>query len=189
MLGNLVLLGGLGVGIYALVSKGGLFAKKAAPPTGWKQFSYEKDNFKAYFPSEPNVTSVDGFGGFAGVGALNVAGANMPSSFSMYIPRNLFAPIHASVIVVRYSSPLSKTERSTMRDAILKNRDRGYGEVKDIKSVRWLGVDADEVSTPRNLARIALVGNTLYVAEIGTNNGRATSSEENGFFDNFELLK
>jgi hypothetical protein len=187
VLGSLVVLGGIGVGIYALVSKDGLFAKKAAPPEGWKQFTYEKDNFKAYFPSEPSVNSMDGFG--AGFGGLNALGANVPSSFSMYLPRDLFAPVHASVIVVRYSSPLSKTERNSMRDAMLKKRDRDFGEVRDIKSVRWLGVDADEVVSQRNLARVALVGNTLYVAEIGASNGRATSAEENGFFDNFELMK
>ncbi len=185
--GSLVVLGGLGYGIYALVSKGGLFAKKTAPPNGWKQFSYEKDGFKAYFPDEPSVTSVDGFG--PGFGGLNALGANMPSSFSMYLPRDLFAPVHATAFVVRYSKPLPASERRTVRDSLLKNRDREFGEVRDIKSVRWLGVNADEVSTPRNVARIALVGNTLYVAEIGANNGRATSAEENGFFDNFELLK
>jgi len=187
VLGSIVLLGGIGYGIYALVGgKGGLLAKKAPPPGGWKQFTYAKDGFKAFFPSEPSVGSMDGFGGFA---AVNMPGANMPGSFSIYIPRNIFAPVHASVIVVQYRGSLSSAERNRMRDLILQQRGHHFDDSKEIKSVRWLGVDADEVVTPRNLVRIALVGNTLYMAEIGADKGRASAADENGFFDNFELVK
>src|SRR5438045_3956409 len=61
VLGGLVLLAGIGFGVYYLAAK----VNKTAPPPGWKEFTYKDDNFKAYFPKEPHV-----FGGrdLAGVG-------------------------------------------------------------------------------------------------------------------------
>ena len=194
VLGGLVLLGGLGYGIYALVGgkkSSGDAARKAPPPSGWKQYSYEKDNFRAYFPQEPTADSAAGFAPF---GALGFPGATVPESFTIYMPQKIDFNTPRPVVltfVLRYTSPPTPAERQRMRDALLKNRNRGPREIKrDVRTVRWLGVDAEEVTSELARGRIACVGTTLYVAEIASSaGGRVTAEEENGFFDNFELLK
>ena len=188
VLAAILALGGIGYGVYAVANNklGMGTASKSPPPAGWRQYTYQKDGFRAYFPSEPAVNSMGGFGGF---GKLNIPGAIMPDSFSIYLPSDLTSKLHATAFVIRYTSPLPSNQREHLRNSILKDRNRGPNDANGVRSVRWLGIDADEVISPKNVTRIAFVGNAVYVAEIGTTTGRATAAEESGYFDNFELLK
>ncbi len=85
VLGGLLVLGGVGIGIYALSKKkegnsdlvnnlsgdqsknldqgknpsdvlSSVRVKKTPPPKGWVEYTSKYDNFKAYFPREPKVT-------------------------------------------------------------------------------------------------------------------------------------
>jgi hypothetical protein len=65
VVGGLLVLVGLGAGIYFLTGKGGLLAKKAPVPVGWKQYDFPQAGFKGYFPTEPQaVMNIAGPGGF-----------------------------------------------------------------------------------------------------------------------------
>src|SRR5262249_31276928 len=145
-----------------------------------------KDGFKAYFPNEPAVNSM---GGFGGLGQVSIPGAAMPESFSMYMPSDFMAKTQTSVVVYRFSSALPVNQQKLMREALASERNGRPGSSIDVKRVRWLSVDADEISTPQGVMRVAFIGKTMYMAQIGTSNGRAAAAEENGFFDNFELIK
>ena len=67
------------------------------------------------------------------------------------------------------------------------------------RSVRWAGHKAQEVSFDDNSGASSKKGGGIvryfandthaYIGIIGSESGRLTSDEENGFFDNFELLK
>ena len=184
--GSLLVLGGVGFGVYALVSrdKGGASAeKKSDPPAGWKQFTYRKDKFKAYFPNEPSVSEMSGGRAPAGIGVMN-----LPSPATVYLPRDFGPGTKVAVVVTRVSpDPETQAEsRRQFRDILLRQ-----GLSAGSKTVKWLGVDADEFNSSEGAStRIAFVGQKMYLATINAINGARVSSDEvKGFFDNFELLK
>ncbi len=185
VLGSLLVLGGIGYGVYALVSGGG---PKTAPPAGWKEYTYKDSNFKAYFPKEPAIQDMSGFFGggnnpFAGLGGADV---NLPQSLKMYhcLEFDRTTP-HIEVMVVRFKNRLSSAERSNAISQYRKEQSKG-----ESRSVRWMGESAEEVVTIQGVSRVAFVGDTMYLAQIGNAmGGREKPELENGFFDNCQLLK
>jgi len=182
--GGLLLLGGLGYGIYAIVSK------NSPPPSGWKEFTYKDYGFKAYFPKEPIVEKgrpdefarVD-FGGLGDTwrdsivsGAIFHSGTNDD-------------PVHAVVVVFRCKPGREAQQKieSELRKSVERSASKRNSE---IRTVRWLGQQADEVVTSEGVMRLVYTDSAVYTALIrGKGKTRATSAEEHGFFDNMELLK
>lgn len=190
VLGGLILLGGIGFGIYLLVGSGGVFARRAPVPAGWKQYNYPQSGFRAAFPSEPAVFGANVQGGFGG-GALP-GGVEIPqieSMFSYTTGAGGFGAraggVNVSVEVNRYSTAIPRSSR----DLMTRNgnpRFAGGG----LKRVRWLGGDAAEIATGGTLMRMVVLEKAVIVVQItGPNGSRAKPEEENGFFDNFELIK
>lgn len=191
---GLAVLGGLGYGLYRLVGGGGSGAgSKTPPPAGWKQYTYEDDGFSAYFPENPSVNNLGGMGGnpFGGAGKMGGpfggagGGPAVPESFNMYMSGTAFDAEHrVAVMVLRFSNPPSRDEQRLVAGGMM--RERGG----TTKSVQWLGRTAEEVTNAEGTARVAFVGNRMYVAAVAT--GRAAKAKpdvEKGFFENFELLK
>jgi len=175
---GLVVLGGVGFGIYRMIGGG-----KAPLPPGWKEYTYKDDNFKAAFPKEPQVGR-DPFGELGGFGADFGGGA---ASATTYTCGNFSEPLQIRVQVLRYKSGIPSQVRSRFAEA--RNND-GVEAKANIKTVRWLGVSATEASMPGVVNRIALTDNAIYVAVItSANGGKIKPEEEAAFFTNFELLK
>jgi len=190
VLGGLVLLGGIGFGVYYLVAK----VNKTAPPPGWKEFAYKNDNFKAYFPKEPRVLSqdVDGVGGRRGGGAFPGLDGGAVDSFTTYTCGDFNDPVHIQMQVVRFRSGVPSSVRDEMAGGLrdLQGLPGAAGAGFESRSVRWLGEKATEITTPMGVMRIALTDKAVYWAVIsGPNGSRAKPDEEKGFFDNFELIK
>jgi hypothetical protein len=189
VLGGLVLLAGIGFGIYYLVAK----VNKTAPPPGWKEFTYKADNFKAYFPKEPQVF---GGGDLAGAGPRNTIpglGANPVDSFTIYTCGDFNDPLLIHVQVARFPSGLPASVRNEL-DRGMRDLGNFSGQVAgagiETRTVRWLGEKAIEVVTPAGVMRLAVTDKAMYYVMIaGLNGTRAKTSDETAFFDNFELLK
>ena len=184
VLGGLILLGGLGFGAYLLVGKGGVFAKKSPVPTGWKEYSYPQSGFKAAFPSEPAVFGANMQGGFGG-GQLP-GGVEIPQieSTHSYTTGRFDRGVRVTVEVNRYRTPIPRASR----DLVTRNGNSRFAGA-GLRRVRWLGGDAIEMDVNGMLMRLAVLEKAVIVAQIsGPNGARATPEEENGFFDNFELI-
>jgi hypothetical protein len=181
--GMLLVVGALGYGIYSLVEDvAENMRTKAPPPRGWQEFTYRTDKFKVCLPQAPSIGSLD-FGGkqpFANMGV----DIQYPEAVSTYLSDQNSVSIF--VVVARYKSRLSSKDRNQSFSNVFGNRNIA---LKDARTVRWLGVSADEVANPAGVTRVATVGSTVYMAAISNGRGlRAKPEEENGFFDSFKLL-
>jgi hypothetical protein len=215
VLGSLLLLGGIGYGVYALVSGSG---PKAAAPAGWKEYTLKDGNFKGYFPKEPQLLGSMQFGAgknpFAGVanpigggnpfggggnpfgGGGNAFGAvpanigeYMPESMSSYVSGDFNDPVHIDVQVMRYASKVPSLVRDQYANMPSETRTVMKGFDIEVKSVRWLGERGTEMVMPTGVMRTVVVDKAIVIATISGLTGRAKKEEEAGFFDNFQVLK
>jgi hypothetical protein len=189
-LGSILVLGGIGYAIYAMLG-----GSKTAPPAGWTEYAYRDDGFKAHFPKEPQVSGTGdirgGFGGGKGGGGFgggfgDFGGDFVGGSVTNYSCGNFNNDsVHIEVLVTRYPSGVP----SFVRDSFAKGVDARMGGTfsgLEIKTVRWMGVKALQITTPANVTRMAVTDKAVYHAMItGKNGSRATKQEEDGFFDNF----
>lgn len=178
VIGGLLVLGGVGYGVYALVGK-----KKPALPTGWVEYTSKEDNFKAYFPGEPAVNRVGGVGGgpFGGGG---------PASVAEYTAQSASGSVRVKVEVRRVPGGIPREAREKMEEVITNPRLGMREGGMEVRTVRWLGFKGVEVTGRNMMGRAVLTDDAVYTAEIGTRTGgRATPEEEKAFFDGFELLK
>lgn len=185
---GLLVLGGVGVGVYFLTGKGSVFAKKTPVPAGWQQFSYPNDGFKAYFPSEPTKIGMDLQPGFGAGGPLP-GGIDIPQMESMhaYTTGGFGGKdrLTVTVEVVRFRDKLPRSARDS-----LGGQAGGRFGGGQTQQVRWLGESATEVAFGGSLTRAVYVDKAMIVVMItGPNGGRAKPEEEAAFFDNFELTK
>ncbi|WP_162271938.1 hypothetical protein [Gemmata sp. SH-PL17] len=134
VVGGLLLVCGIGFGIYALTGKNSLFAKKTPVPAGWKEFSYPQDGFKAYFPSEPTTM---GMNMQFGPGGALPGGGEIPQMESMrtYTTGGFGNKdrVNITVQVMRFRSSLPRAARDSMRN--IDGRFAGGSAQR----VRWLG--------------------------------------------------
>jgi hypothetical protein len=214
VLGSLLLLGGIGYGVYALVSGSG---PKTAAPAGWKEYTYKDANFKAYFPREPQVVGTMQFGRgnnpFGGAGKPVGGGGNpfgvgggpfggggmpvnieeyMPESVATYLAGDMFSDsVAINVQVMRYPSKVPSIVRNQYSgDMPGEARDMARQMGVEMKSVRWLGERGMELTMPQGVTRTVVVDNMIYTATVSGRNGkRAKPEEETGFFDNFQVIK
>ncbi len=196
VVGGLLLVCGIGFGIYALTGKNSLFAKKTPVPAGWKEFNYPQDGFKAYFPSEPTTM---GMNMQFGPGGALPGGGEIPQMESMrtYTTGGFGNKdrVNITVEVIRFRSPLPRAARDSMRN--IDGRFAGGSAQR----VRWLGGDAAEMELGGTLTRVVyldkmvimvqITGPIVTQAKLGETavHTRAKPEEEAAFFDNFELTK
>src|SRR5262245_11870534 len=204
VIGGLVLLGGVGYGVYALASKkegsGSDSAEKGAPsglpwggsgsglntlgkiPPGWQQFSYPKDGFRAYLPGEPFI---QGDGGYTEYWSPDPRGGGGAVDTCVFLQ------------VIHFGG----TATDAQKREILAHARAGHGGSSSVRQVTWAGQKAEEVTTGRDtnpdvgemggaVIRTMIVGDTAYIAVVGSvRSGRARRDHAAAFFDNFELLK
>ncbi|MBP3959013.1 hypothetical protein J8F10_27535 [Gemmata sp. G18] len=179
VVGGLLLVCGIGFGIYALTGKNSLFAKKTPVPAGWKEYSYPQDGFKAYFPSEPTTGMNMQFG---------PGGGEIPQMESMrtYTTDGFGGKDRVSITVqvMRFRSSLPRAARDAMGN--IDGRFAGGS----VQRVRWLGGDAAEMELGGTLTRVVYLDKAVIMVQItGPNGARAKPEEEAAFFDNFEVTK
>jgi hypothetical protein len=187
VLGGLIVLGGVGFGVYALVSNndtgsggsstGGNRAK-AAVPTGWVLHTSTNGKFKAYFPKHPADTTT----------SSNGLSVNMVISGG---PRERLA-----VIVVAMPIPPQATgvNRDQLAELIRQGIMQKQGNVRVVsqRSVTWSGQPALEMTLESSnkkalvVMRQVITETVMYFAFFACSTG-PSPDEEHGFFDNFEL--
>lgn len=196
---GLLVLGGVGVGVYFLTGKGSVFAKKTPVPAGWEQHSDPQDGIKAYFPKKPSQTSIPvggfGMGGFGGgrFGAGGFGGGGFgpgeelrdAEAVSSYTSGDWDGAVTVNVEVIRYRSKVP----AAVRDRIRNFPTAQFGGI-ETRVIRWLGNDCVEQTHSFGVVRVGYTDRLLVHATVtGKNGGRAKPEEEAGFFDNFELTK
>jgi hypothetical protein len=199
VIGGLLLLAGVGVGIYFLVGKGSS-VKKAPVPPGWEQHKYPDDGFQVYLPKPPQYTNIPvntfgglgggrgrlGGGGFGGMGGF--AGGNDlgdADRCAMVSSGNWNDSVHVEVMIIRFRNKLPSSVRDSLRNA-----PGGQFGGMEMKTVKWLGYDAVEQSHQGGVIRFVYTERHFVMAIINGSNGtRAKPEEEVGFFDNFEIIK
>jgi hypothetical protein len=190
VIGGIIVLGGICYGIYLLVSNV-VVVKKAPPPAGWKEFTYPESGFKAYFPREPVVLkgSVDQV----------VQGVSMGAPIEVLRTTVEYGAIHhisnpddaVQVFVVYFRFKPGPDIRSRLEKAFNERSDQTIKNRNGkMRTIRWLGVNADEITTPTGVVRVAFRDSSVYLVMIrAKGDTKAKPEEENGFFDNMELLK
>jgi hypothetical protein len=177
VLGLIVLIGGGGYGIYMLVAGG------TPPPPGWKEHEYKADNFKAYFPKEPRVTSMPNPGRAGGEEFDAIESA------SVYVSGGFDDPVQVQMIVARFKPGMASSARDKLKTKFREMVDK-TGRAGEGKSVRWLGGSGDEFTSSSEVVRIVFTDTGIYAANVrGSKGSRAKPEEEKGFFDNVRLLK
>lgn len=187
--GGLIVLAGIGFGVYVLVGgKDSLAAKKkAAPPTGWKECTYPTENFRAYFPTNPT-------------NELHTQQNSVSITGYRVDPENTPIGVGVGVWVIRFPTgiePLVRERAMTeFRQGFMRKRNI---RVTQTRSVTWASRDAEEMIlegyNPRGgsrgggALRLLVTDGAAYLAIIGSNDGQLTAEMQNGFFDSFELLK
>ena len=195
VIAGLLLLGGIGFGIYFLTGKDSPLAKKTPVPAGWEQYSYPQDGIKMYMPKTPSQSStpVGAFGGFGGgrfgLGGVDAFGSRNDTrdaeALSEYSSGDWNDRIHITVVVLRYRNKVP----SAVRDQFRNVTDAQWGGV-ETRKVRWLGSDAMEQTHALGVTRLVCTDRLVIMAMIsGKDGNRAKPEEEAGFFDNFEASK
>jgi hypothetical protein len=192
-LGGILVLGGVGYGVYALVSKksdsaggggggGSGGGPKAAVPTGWVEYRSDKDKFRAYFPSLPQEVSAGGAPGAKGM--------------NMYIVEPRGQQVVAMVIVIQLNPGTSQQQRDALAAKFNQGAAKGGARMGAATDTTWMGLPAKQSVVTEGggrgggVMRFASTDATIYIALIGTESGGRLSADlENGFFDNFELIK
>ena len=182
VLGGILVLGGIGYGIYALVGGG-----KAAVPKGWVEYTSKEDKFKAYYPETPKSSSFP---------ALKEG----VESMTIHMSGTLGGNKTVGVFVFKFSSGSTAAQRDTVMDDMRSSfaKDSG-GKASEPRSVRWAGHKAQEVVFEETrsaggkkggggVIRYFATDTHAYIGIIGGESGRLKREEEDGFFDNFQLL-
>ena len=192
VVGGLLLLGGLGAGVYFLAFG------KSSPPSGWTEYTYPEAGFKAYFPREPIQRSGESLGllgELGGVGITYTFNAHSTENGSAFtatvesrpLPTHV-PPDKAREIVNKLSEDMEKSPPSGMR-------------LIEARTVTWMGHKVRELrfGMPENarrdkdmviIHRVVVTDTHQFIGGISTEDGRKLSSRTiNGFFDNIQPLK
>lgn len=172
---------------------GGGSGGKAAVPDGWKQVTSRSGGFKAYFPTDAKEQPLNASPSAKKIGQPPFTGA-------MLITRGRDDSKVAVAMGFKFRPGVSPAERervvSEFTDAFTRGGPSGGVKVLDQRDVTWLGQGAKELVVDASgpdgagqlVVRMVVVGSTAYVGVIGAKGGRPRPEDENGFFDNFEVL-
>src|SRR6266545_5416443 len=174
---GVLVLAGIGVGIYFLTGKGGPLAKKAPLPPGWKEYPYPNEGFKAAFPKEPQVLSMNAGGmPMGGMGGMGAGRGGFPGttevlemeSVSSYTS-GLMNPDDQIVISLTVARVKKEVPRS-MRDQV---GQMGNTQINgmEIRKLRWLGYDAAEMIMAGSVTRIVYTNRHMIIVQISGRNG------------------
>ena len=200
ILGGLVIVGGIGVGVYFLVKKGDNSARandsgagsagtdsagtysgpKAPVPAGWVQHTAAKSKFRVYLPKPPSSTKTSSLNGVA----MDLVQSGGPRERLAATVMGMFIPPDTPGV-----NRGLLTEH--MRQGILKTQ--GAFRVVSQRSVTWAGRPATEMTleSSNKAARAVMeltTANGIYYAFFACSSG-PSPDEEKGFFDNFELIE
>jgi hypothetical protein len=197
VLGGLLVLGAIGYGIYALVSKSdtassgggssGGGGSRTAVPAGWVEFKSDSDGFRAYFPKTPQALP------------FKVPNPKLPpaKSITLYTAGLPTDEMFISLFVAQLRPGSSQADR----DAYAEDFNRSWRAAVGVKegTATWAGQTAKEfvITKPATktrpesgiVVRQMTVGDNLYGVIIANGKGIPAPEMVNGFFDNFELLK
>jgi hypothetical protein len=201
--GGLVIVGGIGVGAYFLVShkKGDNSARgnasgadsgstdsgstdsgpKAPVPTGWVQHTAAKSKFRVYLPKPPSTTKS---------GSLNGVATDLVLSGG---PRERLA---ANVVGLFIPPGTPGVNRDLLSEHLRQGLLQNYGALRVVsqRSVTWAGRPATEMTlessnkAARAVMRHVTTANGIYYAFFACSTG-PSPDEEKGYFDNFEVLE
>ncbi|MCI0705273.1 MAG: hypothetical protein L0241_29795 [Planctomycetia bacterium] len=193
--GALLVLGGVGYGVYALAIKkkddtantgGGGTPAKAAVPTGWVEHTSEKDKFKAYFPKQPLIGPDAPPGGFPGA---------KPKSVTAYAVGGPADDFRIILFVAQMQSGATPADIESVAE-VFNQGWRGAANSKE-GTATWASRPAKEFVVEKKnikgpssgiLVRQMSTDAAVYGVAIFNRNGPVPSDVINGFFDNFELL-
>ncbi len=179
VVGGLVLASAVVLGVYKLTGKKLPFAK-ASVPAGWQQFTSEKGDFRGYFPGQVAETPVK----MEGTVSLGGRVLMEYELLTIYAWEDKSRGVAIRVSVTRYKGPVAPEARSEL----LKTQSDPSMETV-VRKITWSGRDAIDVSSPGGRSRtVYLERAELNVSIQGPNKTRAKPEDEDGFFDNFELL-
>jgi hypothetical protein len=203
VLGGLVLVAGIGVGVYFLVShkNGDNSARgntkgagsgstdsgstdsgpKAPVPAGWVQHTAAKSKFRIYLPKPPSSTKTS---------SLNGVTTDLVRSGG---PRERLAATVMGMFIPPDTPGVNRGLLSEhMRQGILQMQ--GAFRVVSQRSVTWAGRPATEMTlessnkAARAVMRHVTTANGIYYAFFACSTG-PSPDEEKGYFDNFEVLE
>lgn len=191
--GGLIMVGGVGYGLYALVGKASsvkddLFSSvpKSPPPPGWKQYTFADDHFRAYMPLEPHI--------FRGIRPdKKMPWEEDSDDFSNEITSgNLYlcGEKKTSIVSVKVFQLRSGARYRKRWDANIPKDGPLPLDLGEIRTIKWFGEKGYQLTTRLEAARFVLTDVGLFGVAISSSTGtRTTPEEESSFFDNFELLK
>jgi hypothetical protein len=179
--------------------KGGGGGGKAAVPNGWKLVTANKGGFKAYFPTDskeddvspPELPPAD----------KKKKAEPLPYTAGMVMVALPDESKMAMAIGFKFRPNVSAAERdkavSGFTDTFTKDPAGAGVKVLSQKEVTWLGQKGKEmlIESPATegkaqvVLRQVTVGSNVYIGMVGAKGGRPTPEDENGFFDNFEIIK
>jgi hypothetical protein len=191
VLGIAVIAGLLGWGVYALVTKGKK-SGSSTPPSGWKEFIYKDNGFKAYFPKEPTFRT----------------GSNSPIPLSDVDTATIYGIDGwgtgdrklIMVAVLRFRNGNAPPDLDKAINELKDRSGKADTRVSGPRTLTWAGQKAREITMEpidnqvggkqgRIVVRYTVVNSRGYLAMIGGENADALRDEESGFFNNFEFLK
>lgn len=210
VVGVLLLLGGVGYGVYALAFKktetaagsggsGGGSGSSSNPnvPAGWIDYKPPFTGFKAYFPVTPEPKPL---------------GPLAPDAV-VYEGENKALKTGCAVIVFLSSAPIPANKRKEECEEKLKTlltiahgKELSHKDatLSGLPAVEYLvevppesspppkgktGGEATDKSMGRSVLRVMATENKVYIAAVSCDTGMPTTEWINGFFDNFQVVK
>jgi hypothetical protein len=180
---SVLLLGGVGYGIYAL-AKGG----SKSLPAGWKEYTFKNDGFRAAFPESPEVQDIG-----------NRTGAPRGVTVTGYMAKTGGGSGGVGLMVMKLPSDMPRSEKDTLLEQFRRSMTPGSPngtQLSKPRSVTWAGQKAEEITLEQisgskrgAIVRYMFTETTGYIAVLGTDDGRLSSDLERTFFDSFQLLK
>lgn len=167
------------------IMEGDYQRKKAPTPTGWKKFESKDGGFKAVVPVTPTEQKVPNTGGV---------------ETHMYLSVDSDARVVCILGMMKFPDAVTADVRETVVEEMIKGMAKGSG-AKEVsrKKVTLAGKPATEVvfelargtgdEKGQLVARVMTTDKAAFMLIIGSESGRPEAKLENGFFDNFELLK
>jgi hypothetical protein len=212
-LGGVLLLGGIGYGVYALAFKDSNTANskttnsnsggggsdtqaKASVPQGWVEFKKEGAGFKAYFPVKPKEINSLGAKIYEGEDTKIDCGCTVITQVTRPIvpekrkeageelAKTIFDVIGAKILS-RKDATLAGIAGTEMIVAEPDKSAPSKGPPSKTKS----GEKAEGKGAGRAVFRVIISDNTLIIAGVTSDSGTPKPEWVSGFFDNFELVK
>jgi hypothetical protein len=209
ILGGLLLVCGVGYGIYALTSgsdtsipagldippPAGSLTSKAEVPSGWTEFRPVTGGFKAYFPSMPREKQTQEgtlFEGRAYKSFFAVLRYPAPSNFSLNSKNDVANAIFSTAFDGYVGREVSRKESTLAGMSASESTLEVFPEARPIGPTKGKmgGKSGVQFNKPgQAILRVLSTERKLYILCIINEDGPMQPALANGFFDNFELTQ